>query len=485
MCDGMVLYTDGSFARGVAGWGVHGYTFKDEPMKSKAVTKQQPTSEGYKDVPLDETCTVLQFYDSFGRVSGRETNNTAELTAAIEGFKLAFEVGVKNLVFRMDSEYVRKGMTQWVQKWIRENWIKADGTPRENKELWLELVDLQKRWEDRGYKLNAIWIKGHSNDLGNDKADQNAARGGGGEGGTPPSKPVTLTQDGVKVNKLKKKPVSPLILETRMVFGINSGKEPDGYYYTYNLGRMHNAGHKPRDTAKDKLAKSDLLFGRRIAEATYCVYKANEPDEYLEEIQKLHAGVFGTENPELAIVNLANACNAKQRNNIEQLGAEGLLKFDDIYVLATPEMGLISRTLNPPRMANDGVFEMNAMEERLNNYLDGKLGASVEVVDITSHFYEVLEGKKTVTQLKKSITQNVPHMDIPVKYKGRNINIKLVLGIDIPSRNQLNRIACDGVKVALLISPLGPCAYSYSTVFVTEDGSAIFSAPYAQFLFKK
>lgn len=481
MCDGIVLYTDGSFRHNVAGWGVHGYTLKDEPMKTKATSKQQPTSEGYKDVPLDETCTVIEYIDAFGKVEGRATNNTAELTAAIEGFKIALKSGATSLVFRMDSEYVRKGMTQWVQKWIKENWVKADGTPRENKELWLELFNLKKQWEDRGYKFNAIWIKGHSNDIGNDKADVNAARGGG----CATTTPVEVKQDGAKVNKLKKKPVSPLILETRMIFGINSGKEPDGYYYTYNLGRMHNAGHKPRDTAKDKLAKSDLLFGRRISEATYCVYKAKEPDEYLEHIQQLHAKVFGTENPELAIVNLTNACNAKQRNNIELLGADGLLKFDDIYVLATPEMGLVSRTLNPPRMANDGILEFNAMETRLNDYLNGTIGSSVEVVDITSYFYEVIEGKKTVTQLKKSITQNTSHMDIPLKYKGRQINIKLCLGLDIPSRNQLNRISSEGVKVELLISPLGPCAYSYSTVFVTDDGSAIFSAPYAQFLFKK
>lgn len=481
MCDGIVLYTDGSFRHNVAGWGVHGYTFTNEPLKSKAATKQQPTSEGYKDVPLDETCTVVDYIDAFGRVDGRATNNTAELTAAIEGFRIALKSGAQNLIFRMDSEYVRKGMTQWVQKWVKDNWVKADGTPRENKELWLELLEVEKQWKDHGYKYNAIWIKGHSNDLGNDKADVNAARGGG----CAPDATVEVKQDGAKVNKLKKIAVSPLILETRMIFGINSGKEPDGYYYTYNLGRMHNAGHKPRDTAKDKLAKSDLLFGRRIAEATYCVYKANELDEYLEHIQKLHAGVYGTENPELAIVNLANACNAKQRNNIELLGADGLLKFDDIYCLATPEMGLISRTLNPPRMANDGIREFNGMEIRLNEYLEGKLGSAVDVIDITSHFYEVVVGKKTVTQLKKSITQNTPHMDIPVKYKGRAINIKLVLGIDIPSRNQLNRITCEGVKVELLISPLGPLAYSYSTVFVTEDGSAIFSAPYAQFLFKK
>jgi len=55
MCDGIVLYTDGSFRQNLAGWGVHGYTFNSSPMSSKATTKQQPTAEGYKDVPLDKS----------------------------------------------------------------------------------------------------------------------------------------------------------------------------------------------------------------------------------------------------------------------------------------------------------------------------------------------------------------------------------------------------------------------------------------------
>lgn len=481
MCDGIVLYTDGSFRHNVAGWGVHGYTFKNEALKSKVSTKQQPTSEGYKDVPVTDTCTVIDYIDAFGRVEGRATNNTAELTAAIEGFKIAFKSGATNLVFMMDSDYVRKGMTSWIHKWIKEKWLKVDGTQRENKELWLELHELEKRWNDRGYVYQAIWIKGHSSDLGNDKADVNAARGGG----CAPDAVVEVKQDGTKVNKLKKIVISPMILETRMIFGINTGKEPNGYYYTYSLGRMHNAGHSPKDTAKEKLAKSDLLFGRRISDATYCVHKAKELDEYLELLQKLHAGVYGTENPELAIINLTNACSAKQRNNIELLGAPGLLKFDDINLLATPEMGLISRTLNPPRLANEGVMVFNNLETRLDDYLSGILGSAVEVIDITSHLYDVVEGKKTVTQLKKSIVNDTRHLEIPIFYKGQNIKIRLCLAIDIPGRNQLARIACNDVKVELLISPLGPCAYSYSTVFVADDGASIFCSPYSQFLFKK
>ncbi|MFO5701881.1 hypothetical protein ACLBSN_32450, partial [Klebsiella pneumoniae] len=67
--------------------------------------------------------------------------------------------------------------------------------------------------------------------------------------------------------------VNTLIVRSSLLFAFNTGEEPDGFYYTYNLGRMHNYGHKPKDTAKDKLAKADLILGRRISEATFSVDK--------------------------------------------------------------------------------------------------------------------------------------------------------------------------------------------------------------------
>ncbi|MFO5615161.1 hypothetical protein ACLBQC_31875, partial [Klebsiella pneumoniae] len=70
-------------------------------------------------------------------------------------------------------------------------------------------------------------------------------------------------------SNLRKHVVYPLILESRLLFAINTGEEPDGFYYTYNLGRMHNYGHKAKDTAKDKLAKADLILGRRISDASF------------------------------------------------------------------------------------------------------------------------------------------------------------------------------------------------------------------------
>ncbi|BDR26951.1 ribonuclease [Pseudomonas phage 9Ps-7B] len=482
MADGMVLYTDGSFRQGKAGWGIHGYTYENVAMKSKAATKQQPTAKGYLDVGADETCTVLNYIDAFGSVTNNPTNNTGELTAAIEAFKIAHEADAPRLTMLMDSEYVRKGMTAYLPKWIKSNWIKSDGTPVANQDLWKQMVELKAKWEETNKPLSIQWVRGHNGDIGNEKADANAKLGSGQNN----DKPVMVSVKGEEINKLKKQVVNPLILESRLLFAINSGEEPDGFYYTYNLGRMHNYGHKPKDTAKDKLAKADLILGRRISEATFSVYKANEPDEYLQLLINMHTEALGTENPELGIINLANAYRATIRQKIESMGLPALVVWKDINVLSTPTDELISRTLNPPRMANDAVATFNVMRSRLEDYLAGKLGESVGIIDITEHFFEeVAKGKKVGYQLLKTITSNTGFVEVPITFKDRKIKLKLVLNIDIPSRNQLARIGANKVKMEILVVAEGPYSYSYSIVFVTDDGSAIYQSPYTQFILPK
>uniref|UniRef100_A0AB39CDA9 ribonuclease H n=1 Tax=Pseudomonas phage RVTF4 TaxID=3236931 RepID=A0AB39CDA9_9VIRU len=481
--DGIVLYTDGSFRQNKAGWGIHGYTYNNVAMSSKANTKQQPTAKGYKDVPASETVTVIDYIDAYGRVENNPTNNTAELSAAINAFDYAIKTESKSLTMLMDSEYVRKGLLNFVPKWQKNNWIKSDGNPVANVDYWKQLVELKTSWEEPKRKLELLWIKGHSNDMGNDKADANALLGGGHEAKAPP---VEVKQAGEKINKLKKQPVNPLVMESRLLFGFNTGEEPDGYYYMYNLGRMHNYGHKPQDTPKDKLAKADLLVGRPISEATFGVYKAYEPDSYLEELIGLHAKAFPSDNPELGIINLANAYNANIRNNIETAGSDLLTKHDDILVMATGDYKLISRTLNPPRRANDAVMVFHQLQRQLDDYLTGKLGDGIETFDITADFFEqVSSGKKEIRQLLKSITQQTESVNPKIKFRGQEIELRLCLGLDIPTRNQLNRIGAGYTKAEVLVIAVGPMAYTYATVFMTDEGSAIYQSPYTQFILPK
>jgi ribonuclease HI len=98
------------------------------------------------------------------------TNNRMELTAVIEA--LASLKRSCKIVLYTDSEYVRKGMTEWIQVWQRRGWKTADGKPVKNVELWQRLDALRKLHE-----VDWRWVKGHAGDPGNERADALANKG--------------------------------------------------------------------------------------------------------------------------------------------------------------------------------------------------------------------------------------------------------------------------------------------------------------------
>ena len=103
------------------------------------------------------------------------TNNRMELLAvirALQALKRASDV-----VVHTDSQYVQKGVTQWLSGWKARAWKTADGKPVKNRDLWTELDGLlgqhQIRWQ---------WVRGHAGNPGNERADALANRGVPGAG---------------------------------------------------------------------------------------------------------------------------------------------------------------------------------------------------------------------------------------------------------------------------------------------------------------
>lgn len=95
------------------------------------------------------------------------TNNIMELTACIEGLKAITKKDFPVEII-MDSAYVIKGITEWVNNWIKKGWKTSNNTPVENKELWIKLLELKKEFKD----ISFVKVKGHSTNVGNNKADE-------------------------------------------------------------------------------------------------------------------------------------------------------------------------------------------------------------------------------------------------------------------------------------------------------------------------
>ena len=92
------------------------------------------------------------------------TNNQMELIAVIKALSV-LEAGSTATVW-VDSQYVHKGITEWIESWKRSNWRTKKKTAVQNKELWLEL--------DRLNSLHTItwkWIKSHNGNVGNERVD--------------------------------------------------------------------------------------------------------------------------------------------------------------------------------------------------------------------------------------------------------------------------------------------------------------------------
>lgn len=98
------------------------------------------------------------------------TNNRMELMAVIQALKALKRRCV--VVVHTDSQYVQKGMSEWVANWKRRDWRTADKKPVKNADLWRELDALVGQ-----HDLSWQWVRGHAGDPGNERADQLANMG--------------------------------------------------------------------------------------------------------------------------------------------------------------------------------------------------------------------------------------------------------------------------------------------------------------------
>lgn len=98
------------------------------------------------------------------------TNNRMELMAAIESLSALKKTCEVQLY--TDSQYVKKGITEWLEGWKAKGWKTASKQPVKNMDLWKALDEQVAK-----HQVSWHWVKGHAGDWGNERADQLANRG--------------------------------------------------------------------------------------------------------------------------------------------------------------------------------------------------------------------------------------------------------------------------------------------------------------------
>lgn len=130
------VWTDGSCVNGKGGWAAILTVKVKEGVKEKEISGTAPET----------------------------TNNRMELQACIEALSALKEQC--EVVIRTDSQYVKKGITEWMKKWQKNGWKTAKNGPVLNMDLWMALDEIAAchsiEWE---------WVRGHNGDPMNERAD--------------------------------------------------------------------------------------------------------------------------------------------------------------------------------------------------------------------------------------------------------------------------------------------------------------------------
>jgi ribonuclease HI len=140
MTPGVVIYTDGACSGnpGPGGWGA-----------------------------------ILMFGEKTKEICGGEpdtTNNRMELMAAIQALETLTRPCQVEL--HTDSQYVMKGISEWIHNWKRRGWRTADNKPVKNDDLWRRLDEARSR-----HNVQWRWVKGHAGHAHNERADALAGQG--------------------------------------------------------------------------------------------------------------------------------------------------------------------------------------------------------------------------------------------------------------------------------------------------------------------
>jgi ribonuclease HI len=140
MTPGVVIYTDGACSGnpGPGGWGA-----------------------------------ILMFGEKTKEICGGEpdtTNNRMELMAAIQALETLTRPCQVEL--HTDSQYVMKGISEWIHNWKRRGWRTADNKPVKNDDLWRRLDEARSR-----HNVKWRWVKGHAGHEHNERADALAGQG--------------------------------------------------------------------------------------------------------------------------------------------------------------------------------------------------------------------------------------------------------------------------------------------------------------------
>lgn len=462
---GVVLYSDGSANPnpGTGGWGLHGYSYSAvAPKKGSGNSTQYLTEKGYIEKLQDrevkpKEVKPLTYVDGYGSFPYPVTNNHAEITGALHAFTFALSHDeIKKVLLLTDSEHVVNGTTSWLPTWKKNNWIKRDGNPVANKEVWQTLDQNLQKLLDKGVEVDVKWIKGHSTYLGNQIADFNA------DLGTLHSRQnshrIELNKSPADGYWATKNTRHPFICHRRIYFSSLESVNVPGEYCLGEHG------------------KDDELLGKRTADGCYSYLSLETPDEYVEMLRRKQCEASNGLDS-IIMGRLDKLFEATTRSRLDRFGEICIYRpksqvLDMYFADGEP----LTKELNPPRLAMRAVEAVNTLKGLLQSWKD-KTPDTVTATDVTDIFY--VQDAKGNTVLKSEFIVGFSSLPVFVHYgdlaKAQKEKVDLCMGVDIPDRNALKKLEKLEPEVVVITWMESEKMFRYATIVKSGNNYGIWA----------
>lgn len=406
-------------------------------------------------------------------INRRATNNVAELDAYLEAGKYAIKNGLKDVKFMLDSQYVLKGATAYVDKWVSNGWRTKVGAPVANKEKWVDVLALRKELAKNNITTDYGWVKGHNGDEGNEKADAAATAGKAlaFDGKTDPVFNVVESDVAEKLKKAKQTWHKLLCCRRMPMINFDNipKREESGHYLYY----MVNFDDK--DEVKSR------YFGRPGSDTLEGVILLKEKDETVDIIRDAVRDDMML-RPVPYTIHWDKASGKKNNAELSVFGKSCITRPSGELRIRGHDV--ITSYIEQTRLFFDGFESLENKYMLLDSYLKGKFRDEM-VVDITDMFtIDDAKGKQKLNDDVKKAPKLITHYES----KHGKINITITPNVDIPVIAKFGQFIkqCGRIKVKMLVHNANDLMAHFSFLVEGDDGSyALFDCPYRNMGFFK
>lgn len=398
------------------------------------------------------------------------TNNQAEGQAFIEAAKYAITARATYVQFFIDSRYIIDGHDRYLDTWKRNFWIKADGQPVKNREMWEEIDATRDRLHNANVKYKIDWVKGHSGIVGNEIADEGATRATalakahdfdlkiGDPKDFLPNKEI----DETAVDVMSLKEPSALLCGRRMLDVVNADQLMVGdklAYITVNFDDKDPI--KARGLGVMAGDRMDGLVVLETPDPLYTMIRAKQNAIDTAGLIK----PFTMYWDKLKGTKTIKAFNALGEGNLNHV-KENILLVDG----SAPA----THYLDPPRQARRCLEQAEIHKQMLIELQSDD--CSFEVQDVTGLFFE--SDDKGVKTIRKDIAK-VKSVKTKYQFDDRSLDIIMSFDCEVPNRNTLNKLLKQDkeVSVKLVISDKTKNTFRWYLYIETPNGRGIFCNP--------